>query len=790
MKTGTFLISAVRDLRSRAEVRNIPVFAILTGLAALSFPGGRAFALGPADILPPEQAYPYTVTATGDAVEVSWDIEPGYYLYRERMSFASATPGIELGEPVMPAGEIHEDEFFGRMEIYRGPTAIRIPFSARDGAPDSLSLEIRSQGCADLGVCYPPQNWIADVRLPSSPARAAGGLFDRPRSTSGALSNPVAGEAAGPLGDLAGNALAESGFLPPEEAFRFVVDAAGPNLLTVQWQIAEGYYLYRDKFAFEAENAAIQLGNPELPPGEPKHDEYFGDTEVYYDTVTANIPFARASPEAAEVTLLASYQGCAEDGICYPPISGARTVQLAALDPGDIAAATALIGDSPGGTVSEQDRLAGIIGQANLLVMLGVFFVTGLGLAFTPCVLPMIPILSGIIAGQGNSVTPARAFGLSVTYVLGMALTYTVAGALFAAAGQQVQAVFQQPWIIATFSALFVLLALSMFGFYELQMPAAIQSRIAALSNRQKGGTWIGAAIMGALSALIVTACVVPALVAALAVIGQSGDVARGASALFALSLGMGAPLIVFGTSAGKLLPKAGPWMDTVKAAFGVLMLGLAIWIASRILPGPVTLLLWAGLVFVAGVFFGAVEPLPPGAGGGRKLIKGLGLAALVYGAVLLVGAASGGADPLRPLASLGTTQAAKEGLEFKRVKTVADFERELAAAGAAGETVMLDFYADWCVSCKEMEKYTFTDDRVQRALAGTRLLQADVTANDEADQALLHRFGIYGPPTIAFFGRDGRERVNYRLIGFMDADDFHEHVQGAVASPLVSAAP
>jgi thiol:disulfide interchange protein DsbD len=366
-----------------------------------------------------------------------------------------------------------------------------------------------------------------------------------------------------------------------------------------------------------------------------------------------------------------------------------------------------------------------------------------------------------------------------------------VAGAAFAAAGQQAQAVFQKPWIIVVFAALFVWLALGMFGLFTIQVPAWLQARVANLSNKQQQGTLAGTAVMGALSSLIVTACVAPPLIASLTVIGQSGDVVRGGAALFALSLGMGAPLLLVGASAGQLLPKAGAWMDAVKQVFGVMLLGVAIWMLSRLLPGAVTLALWAGLAFVAGFCLLML--------GGREIRSGLdavrrgiGALAIVYGTLLLIGALAGRADPLQPLAGIsgfvqgnGNPSAsgnAHGGLSFTRIKSVADFDSQLAAARAAGRPVMLDFYADWCVSCKEMEKYTFTDAAVQQALAPAVLLQADVTANDAMDQELLQRFGILGPPTIVFFGGDGEERPDYRIVGFKPATDFAPHVTQAFA--------
>jgi thiol:disulfide interchange protein DsbD len=363
---------------------------------------------------------------------------------------------------------------------------------------------------------------------------------------------------------------------------------------------------------------------------------------------------------------------------------------------------------------------------------------------------------------------------------MGMALTYTVAGAVFAAAGQQAQAFFQKPWIIVLFAALFVLLALAMFGVFNLQVPAALQARLADASNRQQQGTLVGTAAMGALSSLIVTACVAPPLVAALAVIGQSGDVFRGGAALFALSLGMGAPLLLVGASAGRLLPKAGPWMDAVKAVFGVMLLAVAVWMLSRILPGPVTLALWAVLAFVSGYCLWTL-----GSREMRGLVavrRALGALAIVYGVLLLIGALAGRSDPLQPLAGLGAGSGAPEQshLAFTRIKTVADLEREVSVARAAGRPVMLDFYADWCVSCKEMERYTFTDPGVQDALARAVLIQADVTANDAEDQTLLQHFGILGPPTIVFFGADGQERRDYRVVGFKPAAEFRAHVAQA----------
>jgi len=718
------------------------------------------------DPLPPTEAYRYTVEVGSGEIMVHWDIEPGYYLYRKRFRFQAAQPELQLSEPVYPAGELHSDEFFGEQEIYRGKFTILIPYQAAAGL-GSADLSIRIQGCADIGLCYPPQDWTANLKLPAASPRSE---FPGKKPSLDALLGSAQGSQGVP-GEQ---------FLPPDQAFRFQVEAAAVGSLLVTWSIEPGYYLYKDKLAFRSDTPGIELGFPGLPPGKLKSDEYFGETEVYYDHAEILLPYSSTLPEGSKLDLAVTFQGCAEDGICYPPTT--RTLALGLKAGGDLTGMAA-----PGELVSEQDRLAALIRDGNLLLVLGTFFGLGLLLAFTPCVLPMVPILSGIIVGQGEQVTTRRALALSLAYVGGMSLTYTIAGAAFAAVGQQAQAVFQQPWIIVLFSGLFIALALSMFGLYELQVPSALQTRLSSASNRQKSGSYLGTIVMGALSALIVSACVAPPLVAALAVIGQAGDIFRGGAALLALSLGMGAPLIVFGASAGKLLPRAGGWMEAVKMFFGYLLLGVALWMLDRVLPAWMIMLLWAILAIAFGLYLGALQAPPAGAGAGRQFSRGLGLAALTYGILLLVGLAGGRTDPLQPLAGLrggGASVEAQQHLVFKRIKTLQDLEGELSSASAAGRPVMLDFYADWCVSCKEMERYTFTDGRVRAALEKAILLQADVTPNDEADQQLLQHFGIFGPPTIAFFGVDGAERKNFRVVGYMPAEEFAAHVSKAFSAP------
>jgi thioredoxin:protein disulfide reductase len=562
-------------------------------------------------------------------------------------------------------------------------------------------------------------------------------------------------------------------FLPAEQAFRFAASAEGSDRVRLEWQVTNHYYLYRARIKVTTPSTSVQLGAPQFPPGDVKQDEYFGKQEVYHHDFAAILPVARSSGGTLELPLQVTYQGCAEAGLCYPPITKSVTVTLA---PGAGAGMSGTPGGgSGGGTISEQDRLAALIRSGNLFAMLGWFYVAGLVLAFTPCVLPMVPILSGIIAGGSREITTGRAFSLSLAYVLGMSVTYTVAGIACAAAGKQVQAVFQQWWVIALFAALFVALALSMFGLFTVQMPAAIQSRIADLSNRQSGGTLGGVAVMGALSALIVTTCVGPALVAALLVISQSGQMVRGGAALFAMSIGMGTPLLAVGASAGRLLPKAGAWMELVKKLFGVMMLAVAAWMLARVVPDRFSLILWAVPALVLAWLLWSQTRTRA-----AMLVcwRAVAVAAGVYGVALAAGAALGGTDPLAPIPALAHQTPT---LPFKPIKSLADLDKAVAAAHAQGRGVLVDFTAAWCTSCREMERYTFSDPRVRSALSDAVLLRADVTDNDAEDAQLLKHFGIFGPPTIAFYGADGQERAAYRVVGFMKADAFAVRSQAAL---------
>jgi thioredoxin:protein disulfide reductase len=735
---------------------NASRFAARVLMAWLAAAAGSAFAQDD-ELLPAEEVFRYTARADAERVYVDFDVREGYYLYRSRFGFASGTTGVAIGAARFPRGETHTDEFFGEQETYRHEFQVAIPYR-RTEQRDTVDLKLELQGCADFGLCYLPQEWTATVTLPA-PAFLGVGAIDTSVT-----------------GDL----------LPVADAFTMNARFDKPNELTVAWQIAPGYYLYRDKLTFAAAGR-IELGAATLPAGEPHTDDNFGDVEVFYDYIEAKIPFARASPDELEVEITAGFQGCKEDSICYPP--GEQV--MAMLLPATSEFPAAPTPSSGGELVSEQDQWLSRIVNGSWWTLLGGFYVAGLLLSFTPCVLPMVPILSSIIAGQGGTVSTQRGFLLSLSYVLGMAATYTAAGAVAALAGSQVQALFQKPWLITLFAGMFVVLALGMFGLFELQMPAAVQTRLANMANRQKGGTFIGTAVIGALTALIVTTCVAPPLIGALTFISQTGDVARGSGALFALSMGMGTPLLLVGASAGRLLPKVGPWMNSVKAGFGVMLIAVAIYMMDRVLPGTVTLVLWSLLVFLSGVFLGAFEPLPASPTPAKRFAKGIGVLACLYGALLLIGATLGGDNPLRPIpqgavrggsASGLLAAQAEDQLEFRPIETVAALETALAEARVANQPVMLDFTAEWCVSCKEMEEYTFPDPEVIGALQPYMLLRADVTDNNDDDQALLQLFRSFGPPTIAFFDRSGFERTNFKLVGFVPAEKFREHVRSLAA--------
>jgi thiol:disulfide interchange protein DsbD len=553
--------------------------------------------------------------------------------------------------------------------------------------------------------------------------------------------------------------------LEPEQAYRFSARLLDEKTVEARWDVLPDYYLYKHKIAFAADGA--KLGEAELPKGKEKDDEFFGRVETLRGQVIARIPILEGAPP---FTLKAESQGCWDGGVCYPPMTQEAKITLASMSeaPGAVAPAPTF---SAAGSGDESGEIAKLLEGAGFWVAVVTFFGFGLLLSLTPCVFPMIPILSGIIVNHGHAVTHLRAFTLSLAYVLGMAITYAAVGVAAGFSGTLLSAALQNAWVLGAFALVFVVLSFSMFGFYELQLPAALQSKLSDTANRQ-GGSLAAIAVMGALSALIVGPCVAAPLAGALLYIAQTRDAVLGGAALFAMGLGMGAPLLAVGVFSRSLLPKAGPWMEAVKRFFGVVLLATALWLVSPVLPAWLVMLGWAALLIVPAIYLHALDPLPPHAGGWHKLWKGVGVALLLYGAAMLAGLLGGSRDPLQPLSFLRGAVAgapAAEHVRFERIKTLADLDARVAGAT---KPVMLDFYADWCVSCKEMEKFTFTDPQVAAKLKQFTLLQADVTANDADDKALLKRFGLFGPPGIIFF-KDGKEIAGLRVVGYQPPAQF-----------------
>lgn len=839
-----------------------------------------ALAVEEKDLLPVDEAFVLSADSpTPDRISLRWTIAKGYYLYRHRTS-VKADPGFAAQPLQLPKGKAYKDEFFGDVETYRDSVTAILPGTLvpGKGGAQTVKLTVKYQGCADAGICYPPQTRTLNVAVSASqaarpsgaqapagaaPADSAPAMDPAPASAPlvqfgprGGASNPLLGGATPLSAPSAASAGATDALpLPPEQAFGFEAIARDGNSLLLRFTPARGYYLYRDKTSLKTDHPAIAAGKPQWPRGTAHRDEHFGEVTVFFDQIDVPLPLIRASADAAKITLTAGFQGCQTDGICYPPMTRKISIDLprgtlataiapraagadpaattattpatasaataAATEPGSpstapadpaspaatgafadsggrsdagaalaatpaAAAATDAPADSaaggPAAPQAEDSLLAASLAGPDRFLALLTFFGFGLLLAFTPCVLPMVPILSGLIVGQGPGLGARRAFTLSLVYVLANAAVFTIAGVVVGllGAGSNVQILFQTPWVITVFALVFVALALSSFGLYELQLPARLRNWLSEVSNRQRSGSWLGVAAMGALSSLIVGPCVAPPLAGAVLYISQTGDPLFGGLVLFTLALGMGVPLLVFGVAAGKGLPTSGPWMVAVQRVFGLVFIGMAIWMLSRILPGPLTLALWGALMLGAAVML-ALQARQAGGDAVRALAWLCALLFGLLGAAQVIGALAGSSDPLRPLAGLrGGAHPAE--LPFRKIKSVADLDREIAAARAARQPLLLDFYADWCVACKEMEKYTFPEPQVHRALDGFVLLKADVTANDELDQALMKHLGIIGPPATLYY-IDGAERRELRLFGFEKSPAFAERAERARAA-------
>ena len=571
--------------------------------------------------------------------------------------------------------------------------------------------------------------------------------------------------------------------LDVEQAFVLTGGQTASGRVDLVWQVAEDYYLYQDRIEFELA-PGVEILSREDSATDTKDDPLFGTVQVFHEIAQVGLDIGR-SDESVPVSssLKVTYQGCWEGGICYPPVTkefslaGVGLIKTAqAAKPSSESEAAAVIDTSetiptPSVPLSAQDQFVETLNKASLLSLLAIFFVAGLALSMTPCVFPMIPILSGIIAGQGHRVNTRKGLALSVVYVLAMAVTYTVAGVIAGLFGANLQIALQEPWVISIFSLIFVGLALSMFGFYDLQFPSALQTWLTRGSDRQKGGTYAGVAVMGFLSALIVGPCMAAPLAGALIYIGQTGDPLLGGMALFVMSLGMGVPLILIGTSAAKVMPRAGVWMESVKAGFGVVLLLMAIWMLDRVVSTEVSMLLSALVLIVSSIYMGVFNTNYDGVQGWAKFFRGLGVVLLVYGIALLLGLLSGGKSFIYPLQSFagngaGGAVASSSKLNFATITTNAELDRMLAVAQRNGQPVMLDYYADWCVSCSELDYVTFADTQVQQALQSVQLIKVDVTANDAEAKQLTQRYEVLGPPTLQLINSAGEWRKDLTLIG------------------------
>ncbi len=803
--------------------------AVAVGVAATQVLALESiFGEGPSP-LPVEEAFgPELSDVSADELQISFDIADGYYLYQKKMSFASDDPGIVLGEPVFAEPLIHEDDYFGKSNVYRGTTTMTVPLSNASAINDFV-VTVGYQGCADMGLCYPPTKAEFEVSLPAIAQAEVSSTSPAP--TTNAATAPGKIDLNDLLSKGTGVNAGDSGtLLRPSEAFVPSVVSAGDGQISIRWLIEPGYYLYRDKIDFNLVNANdASVAEFDVDRGVMQNDAYFGDVEILREVAGARINLTN-SESLSSATLQIKSQGCADIGVCFPPettelpIAFANTGNanvVAMIDGNTTKPELTAITDSTssqGSTqtnvntnvqtntaesasaiesvsasantqvalpVTEQDKLTRLLEAGNLGFIALAFYGAGLLLAFTACMYPMIPILSSLIVGQGNKLSTTKAFSLSLVYIMSMASVFAIVGILVGLSGYNIQPLFQNPWVLSAFAGLFVLLALSMFGLFQLQMPSAIQSKVSEISNKQQGGSFTGVAVMGMLSALIVGPCVTPPLVAALAYIAKTGDATIGGIALFAIGIGMGTPLLFIGTSLGRFMPKAGGWMETTQRIFGVVLLAVAIYLMSRFLPGNVIMFMFATLAIFTGVYFGATDRLDSTSRGTQRLGKSVGLVALVYGVVLMVGALAGNTSMLSPLKGVIGQQAAgvggsavEEHVSFKRIKSLADLDNELMSAKAQNRPVMLDFYADWCVSCKEMEAFTFPDSRVKEQLADAVLIQADVTKNDEEDKALLKQFELFGPPAIILYDRTGTELSAGRVVGYMPADKFSQHLQ------------
>ena len=708
----------------------------------------QLLAIDQKDLLAVDDAFaPEIISVNNDNFTLRFEIADKYYLYKHAFKFPNDNQAVTFGNAIIPEGKKKEDEFFGEVETYHHQIDIVIPFENTNNVKQT-SFKFKYQGCAEAGVCYPPQTKTIEVQLANQePLGSSDGLFNK--------SSSLLGEDDSWTGQL-------DSVLPEDQAFKFETIAIEAETLSARFTMDKNIYLYKDKVELISLTDGISIDSLTFPKSVSKDDPHFGQVEVFFDQIEVDVGITRKKGSSNKLDIEAMFQGCVDEGICYPPSQRLITVDL----PEMTAGSTQVKGGQDTSELSEQDQIQSDIEKSSWAMTILRFFGFGLLLALTPCIFPMIPILSGLIMGQGE-ITRSRAFMLSLIYVLAMALAYTAAGVIAGMLGANIQAALQKPWIIITFSMVFVALAMSMFGYYELQLPASWQNKLSNLSNKQKSGSYIGVGIMGFLSAIIVGPCVAPPLAGAVLYISNTGDPVVGGFALFAMSMGMGVPLLIIGASAGKWMPQSGGWMNVVKAFFGIALLAMAIWFLSRIIPGRITLALFGILALLSSIFWFryAMKNGIKGKMVGLFLVFKILLIAI--GVVQIIGAIRGNTDFMHPLTKYET--------HFVKIKSYDELNK---AIKGTDKPVLLDFYADWCVECVRMERATYSKLPVQKELDRFLVLKADVTVQDDIDKDLMKQFKIVGPPATLFFGKDNQLIKQYSFFGFKGPEDFIEHLQ------------
>ncbi|HIF88745.1 MAG TPA: protein-disulfide reductase DsbD [Candidatus Thioglobus sp.] len=722
------------------------------------------FSQANASLLPANEAFQLNAQIVEDKVELTWSIASGYFVVKESIEISTAESN-QLGASIFPQAIPTVDAFLGNINIYRGEQSVVLPISSENTS--DLALSVVFDGCADLGICYPPIT--KNITLSTPIKTQVQVVSEAPALDSSATAEP----------STQVSLLQAGGPLPADEAFNLDVIAIDEKTLNVRWLVHKDYYLYKDKISISVEGASI--ANIAYPDATLKNDEFFGQVSIYDRPIEVLLSLANIS--SGKVTLSIEYQGCWKGGVCYPPQQANYSISLpgsernnVAVDPeSDIEAPTNSLPAAFEQMNNEELTAQELFQKGGLALFIGAFL-AGLALSYTPCIYPMVPILSGIIVGQKDSPSTLKAVLMSLAFVLSMSIAYGLIGATagYFGAGVNIQAILQTPWVLVLFGLIFIFLAFSMFGYYDIQLPKKLQSKITQISNKQNGGSFIGVAIMGFLSALIIGPCVTPFLATALSYVIADGSATKGAIGLFAMGLGMGVPLIIICGWGINALPKSGLWMETVKHVFGVLMLAVALYLLDRIISPFASLALWASLLTIAPIALGAITPLDKQSSSWRRIFKAVNLIVLGYGILLWLLVARGGGDMHQPLADwdYNANNQTVQSIDFELLQSEEQLDRLIANTQGSDNLIVLKFYADWCVSCKTLERKVFSDREVIKNLDNALALTANVTDNTEANKSLLARFDIAGPPAILFF-KNGKEARSQRIIGEISAKDF-----------------